>query len=150
MTNLRERNRLAKQRSRLKPDVRERERQFRIDNQEKIAEQVRKHQDTKWWMSLIRQARYRAKKKNLEFSISVDDLFPIPEYCPVLGIKLERVKGTIALNGSSSPSLDRIDNSKGYTKDNICIMSMRANHMKRDMSFEEVEKLYLFMKERLQ
>lgn len=46
----------------------------------------------------------------------------------------------------NSPSIDRIDNLKGYTKENIKIISHRANAIKRDASVEEVEKILKYMK----
>ena len=49
---------------------------------------------------------------------------------------------------SNSPSLDRLDNNKGYTKENISVISYKANRIKNDASFEEIEKLYLWLKEK--
>jgi len=79
--------------------------------------------------------KVRAKRKNIAFNLTKEDMI-FPEVCPILGIKLERRKGY----GSNynSPSIDRIDNTKGYTKDNIQIMSRRANAMKSDASPEEL------------
>jgi hypothetical protein len=37
-----------------------------------------------------------------------------------------------------TPTIDRIDRSKGYTKDNICIVSMLANSMKNAASPQEL------------
>lgn len=90
---------------------------------------------------LLRASRWRAKKKGILFNLKVEDI-TLPTKCPVLGIDL-------AFNNKSknnSYSLDRIDPTKGYTKDNIQIVSVKANRMKSDASFEEIEKLYLFMK----
>lgn len=84
-------------------------------------------------------AKARAKSKNLDFDIDLEDII-IPEYCPLLNIKLES-----GLNNSSianSPSIDRIDNNKGYTKDNIWIISNRANLIKNSASFLEFETIY--------
>src|ERR1700722_15677552 len=67
---------------------------------------------------LLCYARRRAKDKKMEFSITIDDIV-IPEKCPVLGIPLFRIANKHCPN---SPSLDRIDNLKGYTKDNICVI----------------------------
>lgn len=85
---------------------------------------------------MLTAARWRAKIKGLEFSLVKEDIV-IPEYCPVLGLKLE--KGFVRQH--NSPSLDRMDNSKGYTKDNIRVISLRANELKRDATVEEMEKL---------
>lgn len=73
-------------------------------------------------------ARSRAKLANLEFSISVDDI-NVPEQCPIMGFPLQRHVGTSG-GRPNSPSLDRIDNTKGYTPDNIQVISHLANQMK--------------------
>lgn len=85
---------------------------------------------------LYNGAHSRAKIYDREFTISVSDIH-IPEHCPILGIKLERVIGK-AGGGKSSPSLDRKDNSKGYTPENIWVISKLANQMKNGASDEEL------------
>jgi len=93
--------------------------------------------------SILNRVKARAINKKLEFNLSAFDI-TIPEYCPILGVKLEYVKGR---GGSAnSPSIDRIDNSKGYIKGNIQIISKRANIIKNDATIEEIEKVYLFLK----
>lgn len=82
------------------------------------------------------RAKQRAKKSGREFTLRVSDI-AIPEFCPVLGCKLEMHKGSSG-GKWNSPALDRIDNSKGYTPDNIQIISHRANVMKADASKEEL------------
>lgn len=89
---------------------------------------------------LWQTAKYRAENKGLEFAIEVSDIV-IPEFCPVLGIKLKGSDG-IDLDISASPSIDRIDSSKGYTKENIVVMSRRANCLKNDATREEIEKIF--------
>ena len=42
---------------------------------------------------------------------------------------------------SNSPSIDRIDPSKGYTKDNVWVISRRANTIKSNATVDEVEKV---------
>ncbi len=95
--------------------------------------------DERWAKEAFKGARLRAKKKGLEFSIEISNLI-IPKFCPVLGILLEFGKGQCG-SISSSPTIDRIDNSKGYTKDNICIISHRANILKRDATPQELDLL---------
>src|SRR5690349_6461235 len=46
-----------------------------------------KPQNIKYY--LLRHAKARAAKKGIEFSIAEDDII-LPEYCPILGIKLSR------------------------------------------------------------
>lgn len=91
---------------------------------------------------LINQARYRAKKLGQEFTIIKEDL-NIPEYCPIFGISLFFSGGKRTKN---SFSLDRVDNSIGYVKGNVRVISFWANQMKGDMSIAQVESLLKYMK----
>lgn len=86
---------------------------------------------------LWQQAKYRARRTGLEFDLTVEDI-KIPIVCPVFGAPLYRHDGARANN---SPSLDRIDNSKGYVKDNVWVISWRANRIKWNVSLEELEAL---------
>ncbi len=98
-----------------------------------------------WVFNAFHDAKKRAKKKNLEFSLEKKDLI-VPEYCPVLNIKL---KFGVRIATDESPSIDRIDNTKGYTKDNICIISRRANSIKSNASFEEINLILKYIKKNL-
>ena len=92
---------------------------------------------------MVAAAKIRAKRKNLEFDISEKDL-TLPTICPVLGIPLH-----VSMNGNAcdnSPTLDRIDNSKGYTKDNTVIVSFKANTIKNTATTEELEKVLQYYK----
>ena len=89
-------------------------------------------------------ARRRAIEKGIPFDLKTHkDLPKVPKYCPILDIPL--VVG-VGVPTDNSPSLDRIDNNKGYTKDNIQIISRKANQMKSNANFKEIELLYLHMK----
>ena len=91
---------------------------------------------------LLQSAKGRAKKKGWDFDIDESDIV-IPPFCPVLGIELTtRMDG----NKDSSPSLDRIDSSKGYIKGNVQVISWRANNLKSNGTLEEFLKLVEFMK----
>jgi len=79
---------------------------------------------------LWRNAKARAKARNLEFAIDYDDI-QIPEICPYLKIPFS--KGT-----EYAPSLDRIDNTKGYIKGNVEVISRKANAMKNSASTAEL------------
>lgn len=80
-----------------------------------------------------KQALHRAKYdyNNMEFTISVEDII-IPEQCPYFQTPF------IALDKNFGYSLDRIDSSKGYTKDNIQVISRLANIMKNNATIAEL------------
>jgi hypothetical protein len=84
---------------------------------------------------LLSYARVRAKEKNLEFTITVNDI-KIPKFCPLLDISLE--VGTKYCQ-QNSPSLDRIDPRKGYTPDNIWVISFRANTIKCNCDINDLK-----------
>lgn len=94
---------------------------------------------------LYSSARARAKKKNIPFDITKDD-FEIPEYCPILGIKLEINFGTQG-GWFCSPSLDRIIPSLGYVKGNVRVISLLANNMKSNANNEQLLKFAEWIKE---
>lgn len=85
---------------------------------------------------MFRRAKARAKERGLEFNLDHSDI-SIPTHCPVLGVELVCHKGRSGGN-PNSPALDRIDNSKGYVKGNVMVVSHRANMMKVDASPEEL------------
>jgi len=96
---------------------------------------------------LYYSAKSRANKKGIFFDISVDDIV-IPRLCPVFGTKLKANVGSGAVSFEAldnSPTLDRIDNSRGYIADNICVISLRANNLKRDATLEELRLLAFYM-----
>jgi len=81
----------------------------------------------------------RAKKHNIEFNLDIEDLI-IPDKCPVLNIPIfrEAIKGGKRGPKTNSPSLDRINNNRGYVKGNIQVISHRANTMKGNATPEEL------------
>lgn len=80
---------------------------------------------------LLKHAKSRALKKNIEFSLDEKDII-LPDICPYLKVPFD--KGT----RKYAYSLDRIDPSKGYTKENIQVISQLANAMKWDATNEEL------------
>ena len=84
---------------------------------------------------MLSHAKIRAKKYGLDFDLTVEDL-NIPQICPILEVPL--VIGTNR-DYEYSPSLDRIDNSKGYIKGNVQIISKKANSMKNSASISELK-----------
>jgi len=91
--------------------------------------------------SLWRLAKQRARKRGLDFTISIDDIV-IPAVCPILLITLANVEGKCT---SNSPSIDRLDNAKGYTKENIRVISWLANTRKSNLSRDDIERLWRYV-----
>jgi hypothetical protein len=85
---------------------------------------------------LLWAAKKRAKERGLDFDIQESDIV-IPTHCPYLGIEL----ATHVPRGcprTACMSLDRIDNSKGYVKGNIEVVSHLANTMKSNATTEQL------------
>ena len=97
----------------------------------------KKHRRSK----ILRAAKDRAKEKGLEFTLTRDDIV-IPTNCPCLGIPLiVKPLGEGSIYSDELPyypSLDRIDSKKGYTPDNIWVVSYRANTIMSDGTPEEL------------
>ena len=93
--------------------------------------------------SLYHHLKNSAKARGISFSLTLTDLhdLSIPITCPVLGIPLRKERGQPTDN---SISVDRIDSSKGYTKDNIIVVSMKANRLKSNATLSEMKKLVEF------
>jgi hypothetical protein len=83
---------------------------------------------------ILFRTKRRAELRGLEFNLDIDDII-IPDICPILEVPI--IIGTKD-NYEYSPSIDRIDNSKGYVKGNIQIISKKANSMKNSASYNEL------------
>lgn len=108
---------------------------LRKNNNEKVKETRRKS-----WRNLdprdklIQQSRSRAKRKNLNFNLKKEDL-KIPILCPLLEIPF--IVGT-KNDYEQTYSLDRIDPNKGYIKDNVWVITKKANSMKNSATKDEL------------
>lgn len=87
---------------------------------------------------MYRRSKTRAKERGVEFTIDKEDIY-IPEVCPILGVPLV-VKSGSSGGSNNSPALDRIDNSKGYVKGNVQVISHLANMMKSSANVEQLQK----------
>lgn len=82
---------------------------------------------------ILTRTRSNSKPRGLECTITIEDIY-IPEFCPILNIKLDQVR-----SGSRyAPSLDHVDNTKGYIPGNVRVISRRANDLKGDLNLKEV------------
>ena len=93
-------------------------------------------------IGMYKRIQKRCEENGREFVMSWEgflDAFPADNKCPVFGFEL--INGDDGPMGrNNSPSVDRIDSSKGYTDDNIQIISKLANSMKQNATEEELYK----------
>jgi len=111
---------------------------YKAENRDYFLEYNRRYAVEKPHKAMVYEARKRAKDFDVPFSL-VDDDIVIPEFCPILGIKLER--GKVDSNRDCCPSLDRVVPELGYVSDNIAVISYRANRIKNNGTAEEHRKI---------
>ena len=121
---------------------------YRDKNKDKIAEYKKEY-----WndvlsstikglcMRIRKESRNRAKKRKLDFNISTKYLSTLLHdcnyTCPVFKTKF--IINSKEKNKLYKPSLDRIDNTKGYIEGNVAWISWKANTMKSDATREELK-----------
>lgn len=110
------------------------------ENRETLNTAVRSWRQRNPEANMIYGARERAKKLDVAFSITINDIH-IPETCPVFGFPLERGTGQ---KQDNSPSLDRIDNTKGYIPGNIVVVSWLANRLKSNATVDQLKAIVAF------
>lgn len=91
----------------------------------------------------LSQAKARAKKKGLEFDLDVawmrDKLKEQNGCCAISGVKLKASKSPgRSKTHKHTATFDRIDPNKGYTKDNVQILTYIANVCKNAFTQEDV------------
>lgn len=90
-----------------------------------------------WACSAAGGARARAKKYGVPCIVTKAYIAAItPNSCPIFGQEFVWFGQKL---GPFSPSLDRIDPSKGYVPGNVAVISQRANAIKSDANASEIE-----------
>ncbi len=92
--------------------------------------------------------KFRRKKQNcktlkIPFELEFDDLV-WPEFCPVLGLKIDYF-GMEGGKQDNSPSFDKIVPELGYTPGNVFIISWRANRIKNNGTAEEHRRIAVYI-----
>jgi len=88
---------------------------------------------------IYNRTKSRANKNNICFNLEVEDIV-IPEKCPVFE------KTFIYGDHDWTPSIDRINPNLGYVKNNIIIVSNRANMIKNNANPDDIIKVGKFYK----
>ena len=122
---------------------------YRADNKEKVRDMKRKYRSnyfnimkyTDISMSFLSYKIGKMKASTKDVTLTAEELLElIPKdlKCPVFGTKFSFGKGHNWKYKQNSMSVDRIDNNKGYHKDNIVIVSFKANVMKSSATLKEL------------
>lgn len=95
---------------------------------------------------LVAMAKRRATKENLEFTLTRETCPQIPEICPIALIPIFHRDNGSRGPCDNSPSLDRIDPTKGYTPENTRVVSYKGNRWKSNMTIQDLERILEYMK----
>jgi hypothetical protein len=117
----------------------DRAKKYRAANKAKVQEAHQRWLAAHPEQKLLSRTKSRARRSGLAFDLTIGDI-KIPAICPALGIPIICHGGPI----DNAPSVDRIDNSKGYSRGNVIVVSWRANRLKADGSLEEIVRLAAF------
>lgn len=88
-------------------------------------------------------AKARAKKLGLPFNLQEKD-YTVKSVCPVFKTEIEF---GIPRDLYRSASFDRVLPELGYTKENVRVISLKANTLKCDATLEQLEMLVKYIKE---
>ena len=94
-------------------------------------------------LHMLRMAKKRARRRNIFFDLNLEDI-KIGTHCSILGLKFEVGMD----NWQNSPSLDRIDNNRGYESDNVIVVCMMANTIKNQATPDQIRKVADFYSEK--
>ena len=117
----------------------------RFAREQKSANTRKKNHPIRVTLSAIRS---RCKKKGLNFNLTEEYLTSIwTGKCPVFGFNIVFTnKGSVKAN---SATIDKLIPHLGYVIGNVVWLSQRANQIKTDATYEEVQRVADFMKEKL-
>jgi hypothetical protein len=114
------------------------------------AKQRWKEKDPKWaWaVSTLGSCRSRCQAKGIIYEMTNVWLYNnAPDTCPVLGISLIYPTGkTRSTVNRNSATMDRMIPEKGYTPENVVVMSLAANSIKSSANSKQVQKVADWMK----
>lgn len=105
--------------------------------QQDALEKTRKLRAENPFYGAVNASRLRARKRGVPHSIKATDL-KVPEFCPVLGIKIARAQGRGGGPRDNSPTIDRIIPGAGYVPSNVRVISDKANRIKSNCTVEEL------------
>jgi len=132
-----------KQRWNQQDRVKQSKRESYQSNRETILAKLKQQRTGKegYLKTMLRSAKSRAKENSLEFNIDLQYLQSIAtDHCPVDGLPFDwdRQLEVDKFLPLATPSLDRIDSSKGYVKGNVKIIGWKWNAKKSNMNLDDL------------
>lgn len=118
--------------------AREATRKWGAENRDRIYAARKSNRQENHLLWLYREAKARAAKRGLEFSIQFSDIPQISDTCPLLGVPFDKPEGAAT---AYRASLDRINPALGYVKGNVWWVTYRANLIKNDGTADEHQKI---------
>ena len=101
-------------------------------------EQVKSYETV--YSQMVKGARRRANELGREFSLNVafaKRAYPADGLCPVCKTEMIWNRGG-KVGTPTSPSFDRIDNTRGYTWSNTHVVCLMCNSVKQDFTIEQL------------
>ena len=100
--------------------------------------------------TIFRKHFRKIKTRDIGCTVTLEELLEIwnkqQGKCIYSKVQLQASSNTVSNNQIYTLSIDRIDSSKGYTKDNIQFISIAMNHMKNNMTHKETLELLNIIK----
>lgn len=112
---------------------------------------TRKQQNHRNWRknntarALVIAAKKRAVRDGIVFEITHEDI-EIPLHCPVFGTLLTR---DYHGDPENYPSIDRLRPELGYVRNNVAVISRKANRIKSNANLLELVSIVEYLKGRL-
>jgi len=96
-----------------------------------------------YWVGLWNNLSGNAKRRNIEVSITKEDLKSLWELqgglCAVTGVPMQKASASKSgVKNQFRASVDRIDNEKGYTIDNVRMVCSQVNVMRMDLTDDQL------------
>lgn len=81
-----------------------------------------------------------ADSRGIEFNLSLKRVRQLlnTKRCFISGVKLNRIQ-----QDPNQLTFDRLDNTKGYTDDNVVACSLRINRLKDSLTIDDITMLYM-------
>lgn len=105
-------------------------------------------------LRLLNSCRLSSKKNSYAFDLDYEWVMKriLTGKCSITGIDFDYSNASYSVTAPFKPSIDRIDNTKGYTKDNCQVVCYIYNRAKGDYRTEDLERMiqsYIKNKEKL-